>query len=90
MLNDAAQFQCQQEEQLNQQEAYDEIAVDGIGVGLLLAADQTQTDESDGQENHAGHQTDVRDHIFGQRRLRQRRLELVKKKQKMDECGFLF
>lgn len=81
VLDGSPQFQSQQEEQLNQEEADDEIAVDRIGVGLLLAADQTETDERNRQENHAGHQTDVSDHIFGQCRFRQR-LESRKKKKK--------
>jgi hypothetical protein len=69
MLDGAPQFQSQQKQQLSQEEANDEVAVNGVGVGLLLAADQTETDERHGQENHAGHQTDVSDHIFDQRRL---------------------
>ena len=86
VLDGSPQFQRQQEEQLNQEEANDEIAVDRIGIGLLLAADQTETDERHRQEYHAGHQTDISDHIFCQRWLRQR----LSKTKREECCGFVF
>lgn len=64
VLDNTPQFQRQQEEQLSQEETNDKVAVNGIGIGLLLAADQTQTDERYGQKENACYQTDISDHIF--------------------------
>lgn len=69
MLNGAAQLEGEQEEELSQEEAHDEIPVDGIGVGLLLTAYEAQADECNGQEEDAGHQADVGDDVLQQRRL---------------------
>jgi len=54
---------------LGKHEADDEIAVNGIGIGLLLTADQAQADESHKEEKHAGYQSDIRDDVFYQSRL---------------------
>lgn len=72
VLDNSTQFQRQQEQQLGQEETDDKVTVDGVGIGLLLPTDQTQADERHGQEEHASHQTDVSNHIFGHGGFRQR------------------
>lgn len=41
VLDNSTQFQRQQEQQLSQEETDDKVTVDGVGIGLLLATDQT-------------------------------------------------
>ena len=54
MLHSSAQFQSHQEEDLGQEQADNEIAMDRVGIGLQ-AADDRQTDESCRQEHDGGH-----------------------------------
>ena len=53
-MNSSAQLQRKEEEQLGQEQADDEVAVNGIRIGLQ-AVDHWQTSERSSQEDDTGH-----------------------------------